>query len=623
MSSSWLAEAAPAGGAAFDQIAIATAGATVLTVAMLTLATGHRSGRIRWIGRLGAWGERLTGLPGWAVVPSAITGVSLIVALLGMYWDISLHIDNGRDEGPLANPAHYLILLGLFGVLFAAVAAIALPLERPGRAAVRIAPGWEAPVGGVLLLGCAAFALAGFPLDDVWHRLFGQDVTLWGPTHLMLIGGASLATVAALVLGAEGAAVARARRAEGRGPSRVQRRMHRIRTGLLAGGLLVALSTFQGEFDFGVPQFNLLFQPLLIALAASVALVAARVHLGPGGALLAVVSFLLMRGGVALLVGPVFGQTTPHFPPYVLEALIVEAVALRGGAARPLRMGAIAGLGIGTLGIAAEFGWSHLWMPLAWPAGLLPEAILLGTVTAVAGGVLGGWIGAAVSPDVALPRHAGRLAAAGFAVLVAAIAWTLPTTGGDDVRAQVTLREVAPAPDRTVHATVRLDPPDAADGARWWTQTSWQGGASVIAPLREVAPGVWETTRPLPVSGTWKSMLRLHDGRAIEAVPVYLPADPAIPAPEIAAPARFDRALVADKRLLQREAKQGVAGWLTAVAYLTVLAIALSMAAALGWGLARVRARLGGDGAPPAPRARRRYPSMRARRRRAISASSS
>ena len=77
MSDPWLAEAAPAGGAALDQIAIATAGATVLTAAMLTLASGHRSGRIRWIGRVGARGERLTGLPGWAVVPSAIAGVSL------------------------------------------------------------------------------------------------------------------------------------------------------------------------------------------------------------------------------------------------------------------------------------------------------------------------------------------------------------------------------------------------------------------------------------------------------------------------------------------------------------------------------------------------------------------
>ena len=44
-------------------------------------------------------------------------GVALLTAVLGMYWDISLHIDNGRDAGPLANPAHYLILIGLYGVL--------------------------------------------------------------------------------------------------------------------------------------------------------------------------------------------------------------------------------------------------------------------------------------------------------------------------------------------------------------------------------------------------------------------------------------------------------------------------------------------------------------------------
>ena len=32
--------------------------------------------------------------------------------------------------------------------------------------------------------------------------------------------------------------------------------------------LLIGLSTFQAEFDFGVPQFRLVFQPMLIALAA-------------------------------------------------------------------------------------------------------------------------------------------------------------------------------------------------------------------------------------------------------------------------------------------------------------------------------------------------------------------
>jgi hypothetical protein len=488
-------------------------------------------------------------------------------------------------------------------VLFAAVAAIALPLERTGPTALRIAPGWYAPVGGVLLFFCAAFALTGFPLDDVWHRLFGQDVTLWGPTHLMLIGGASLATIAALVLSAEGLAAKRRSdmRAE---PTAVQRRMHRLRTGLLAGGLLVALSTFQAEFDFGVPQFALLFAPLLLAMASGIALVVARIHLGRGGALLAVASFLVMRGLLALIVGGLFGQTVPHFPLYLVEALVVEAAAWWLGRERPLLLGVVAGLGVGTIGTAAEWGWSHVFMPVAWPVELMAQAFAVSAIAGVAAGALGGWIGAAVTPQVPLPRHAGRYAAGAFAVLLATIAWTLPAGAGSEVRAAVSLREVTPAPDRTVQATVRLQPADAADGALWFTQTSWQGGGSVIAPLREVAPGVWQTVKPMPVSGDWKSLLRLHRPRSIDGLPVYLPADPAIPAPAVAARPRFERSFVLDRHILQREAKTDVAGGLWLVAYLIVLAIALTMAAALGWGLSRLRrdTRRGDRPPPPEPR---------------------
>ena len=42
------------------------------------------------------------------------------------------------------------------------------------------------------MLVCGGIALLGFPLDAGWHALFGEDVTLWGPTHLFMIGGAGV-----------------------------------------------------------------------------------------------------------------------------------------------------------------------------------------------------------------------------------------------------------------------------------------------------------------------------------------------------------------------------------------------------------------------------------------------
>ena len=49
----------------------------------------------------------------------------------------------------------------------------------------------------------------------------------------------------------------------------------------------------QAEFDFSVPQFRLLFHPVLLMLAASIALVTARIWIGRGGALMALVGFLV------------------------------------------------------------------------------------------------------------------------------------------------------------------------------------------------------------------------------------------------------------------------------------------------------------------------------------------
>jgi hypothetical protein len=338
-------------------------------------------------------------------------------------------------------------------------------------------------------------------------------------------------------------------------------------------------------------------------LAAGIGLVVARVRLGRGGALGAVAVFLVIRGLLALLVGPIFGQTTPHFPLYIAEAGLVELIALWFAAReRPIAFGALAGVAIGTVGLAAEWGWSHIWWIMPWPSSLFPEGAIAGLVAAVAGGVLGGWIGRSLlseRPRETAPRWAVPVAAV---AAVGVLAFMLPMPNpAHPPRATLALTDLHGAPKRTVAATIRLVPRDAARDARWLNVTAWQGGGSVVDPLKQIGDGVYRTTKPIPVYGNWKVTVRLQKGAAVMGLPVYFPNDPAIPVGAVPARANIDRAFVRDKKNLQREQKAGVPGVLTALAYAAVLVIWLGMLAALAWGLARL-ARIGpGAGGPPAP----------------------
>src|SRR4051812_744798 len=590
----------PAGGAAIGEVIGATAGALVATSLLFALGFGHRAGRTQLLERWSAFAGRVGHLPPWVALPSALGTASLITALLGMYWDISLHIDNGRDAGPLANPAHYLILFGLFGIFAAGFLSMCIPRERPCPTAIRLYDGWDVPLGGLLMAAAGGFALIGFPLDDMWHRLFGQDVTLWGPTHLMLIGGASVSLIGQGVLLAEGTRTQGILRGEDRSggvPLYLT-----IRRAALGGGFLIGLSTFQAEFDFGVPQFDFLFQPMLIALAASIGLVSARLWGGRGGALGAVLFFIAVRGFVSLMVAGTWGESTPHFPLYLVEALLVEGTAALLLTRRPLAFGAVAGLLIGTVGTAAEWGWSHVWMPLPWPAALLPEVAVVSVLAGLAGGLVGTFIGSAllVKPQP-FPRGARVVFPLAGLVVGGLVAFGLATSPQHGVSAQVQLLDVPGSGPREVTAVVRLDPPQAADDAKWLTTTAWQGGGLVVDRLTRVREGVYRTNQPIPVSGDWKAEFRLHSGRSLVGVPIYMPDDPAIPAKGVAARASFERPFIRDKQILQREAKQGT-GSLPLVGYAIVLAITLSIIALNAWALVRLATVIGPQARPPARR---------------------
>jgi len=600
-----LAHDEPAGGAALDQVAIATGMGLAGFAAIGALCYGHRTGRFPYLGQAANRAARAVGLPPWAALPSLVSAASLLIALTGMYWDISFHIDAGRDPGPLANPAHYLILIGLFGIFSAGAFAVCLPEkgDRPGPAALRIREEWYAPVGGVLVTICGAFGLLGFPLDDIWHRLFGQDVTLWGPTHLMMIGGAGMTLIGQAVLLAEGmkARPADARRSDS--PLTV-----RIRRTALMGGLLIGLSTFQGEFDFGVPQFRFVLEPALLAIAASVALVCARLWVGRGGALMAAGMFVAIRGAIALLVHDALGQALPHLPLYLAEAVCVELVALFL-VRRPLTFGAVSGLLIGTVGFAAEWGWSLIAMPIPWSGDLFPEALILATVSAVAGGLLGALMACALRGELPSVRLTRAIPAAALVAILAVFADGLWTTTPQNVQAHVRLHTVQPGPQREVAARVRMDPADAASSPAWLNATAWQGGGLVVNRLQEIGDGIYRTSEPIPVYGDWKATIRLQNGREVLGVPIYMPNDPEIPwAKPVAAKPRFTRSFVFDHKLLQREQKPGVPTWLKTVAPLVVLAFALTFLSLLAWGLGRIGRAIPGTGeaARKGQRARKR-----------------
>jgi hypothetical protein len=577
------ADTRPAGGAAIREVILASGIGLGLTAVLLGLVFLHRTRRSTVLTRIGTRLCAATRVPPWVALPTILTTLSLLVALLGMLWDISLHIGVGRDEGPLANPAHFLILFGLFGVFAGGVLACAMPLdERPGPAALHFLRGWDVPLGGVLLTAAGFYALLGFPLDDVWHRMFGQDVTLWGPTHLMLIGGAGLSIVGLLILEQEG----HGGLSTDDGDRKVGRAARFSRQASAMGGLLLGMSVFQGEYDFDVPQFRLVLEPLMIAGAAGIALVSARLFMGRGGALAATAFFLVVRGGIALIVGPGFGEILPTFPLYLGSAIVVELLALSMPLARrPLVFGAVAGVAIGTVGHATEAGWTQVTETLSWGSDILVE----GTIMAIVGGVVGGLLGALLASGLRrrLPRPAvARTVLVGsLVVLAAAVTNGLLATVPDDLRATFGIEEVRNDP-RTATITVQLDPADFLDDPSWVQITSWQGDGLVVNALEQTGEGGYRTTEPIPIDGTWKALLRIHDGRTLTAMPIYLPEDQALGEEEIPAEDGMTRSAIPEIEILQRELKES-GGELWAVANLVVLACTLALIAAISWGVGR------------------------------------
>jgi hypothetical protein len=485
--------------------------------------------------------QRATGVPAWASLSTLIAFASLLPGLFVMNSDIAVHIDFGRDTTVLT-PSHTIGVLAVHGMLLGALLALLLYPQDSSRG-LRVL-GWLCPYGAVFSIAAGLFTLIGFPFDFAWHEMFGEDVTLWGPSHLQLIGGGALSVLGFVILAFE------ARRSASWRPTVSGRFL--MACGIVAGPTV--MSVFLAEFDFGIAQFQLLYLPAIIAFVTGATLVFARIALGPTGALRAVAVWIVLRG---LVFGGVvaLGMSAPHFYPYLLEGILVEAAFLLWGR-RPLRAALLSGALIGTIGCVGNFAFSRLWGYDVLPWHLLPQALGLATLAAVSGAVLAVAMGRVLAPDRVSPRVPSK------AVIVAAVAagivaFTLPLPRGGE-KPYVADIEVTPLGDGS-HAAVsaHFDDPAILDGSEWFQVFAWQGGGFVNEPMRYVGDGTWRSPGPIPITGEWKSMLRVADGSSMRAAPIRFNRDEFVGAPPIPARSRENFAFQREQQYLMREYQGG------------------------------------------------------------------
>jgi hypothetical protein len=123
----------------------------------------------------------------------------LFQAILGLGWDIRWHATFGRDT--FWAPPHMLMYSGIALAGFLCIGVVLRDTWRYYRHApgVTDATTWaifgffRGPLG-FAVTGCGmAVLLFAAPFDNWWHELYGLDVTLWAPFHVMGLIGACIA----------------------------------------------------------------------------------------------------------------------------------------------------------------------------------------------------------------------------------------------------------------------------------------------------------------------------------------------------------------------------------------------------------------------------------------------
>src|SRR5436309_2033023 len=135
----------------------------------------------------------------WALLAAKLVGG------WGVGWDIRWHLLIGRDSFWIA--PHVMAYAAVAATAMISLGVLALETWRTRRRAP--------PPDAVTVVGLAgtrgfhlawwgvAIAILAAPIDDLWHRLFGIDVTLWSLPHLLALAGSQVSNLGIVLIALE------------------------------------------------------------------------------------------------------------------------------------------------------------------------------------------------------------------------------------------------------------------------------------------------------------------------------------------------------------------------------------------------------------------------------------
>lgn len=138
----------------------------------------------------------------WLRLPCGLTTLlGAIISYFALSWDIQWHTFVGRDR--TLTPPHVFLLSGIVVCGIGALIAVIIETlwvknnQAMEQHSTAFANRFAAPLG-IYISGYAALNMAvAFPVDQYWHTLYGVDVSIWAPFHIMAIAGLGLEALGA------------------------------------------------------------------------------------------------------------------------------------------------------------------------------------------------------------------------------------------------------------------------------------------------------------------------------------------------------------------------------------------------------------------------------------------